>query len=220
MIELSQLQIPNYKPLRTVEVEQLRANALHQLETSNVVPFTEPKSVARELLNNLIEDLCEILLDEACNDSRCFKEEVNRILDAHYPWANDDLAALIHQLRCYDDDLYISEVQSWGDVFEVAVVQKMMNILQFLIDFYCQSLDAHLERLNEGNLYLQREELRDAIQRELDDVLPSCARMNADEAAMWILTNTVGVQVDVALALLKDGQTLVDAVAAAKSFQP
>lgn len=219
MIELSQIQIPNYRPLRTVEVEQLRTNALHQLETSNVVPFTEPKSVARDLLNNLVEDLCEILLDESCNDTQCFEEEVNRMLDAHYPWSNDDLAALVHQLRCYEDDLYVSEVKSWGDVFEVAIVQKMMNIIQSLLDFYCQSLDENFERLNESNLYLQRDQIREAIQAELVDVFPVRARMNADEAATWILSNVVGQKAEIALALLKDGRNLQEAVDVAKTFK-
>lgn len=219
MIELSQLQIPNYRPLRTVEVENLRANALHQLETSKVVPFTEPKSIARDLLDNLIEDLCELLLDETCNNTQCFKEEVNRMLDAHYPWANDDLAALIQQLRCYDDDLYISEVESWSQVFEVAILQKMMNILQFLIDFYCQALDGDFERLNESNLYLQRDQIREAIQAELDDAFHARARMNADEAAVWILSNVVGQGAEIALVLLLDGRELVEAVEVAKTFK-
>jgi hypothetical protein len=218
MIELHQLHIPGYTPRREYEATQLRNTAESDLIAAELLPDGTYSQTTIHFLHNLIDDLCEMLQDEACVDPVTHEEEIHRIVDSYYPWSYEEAIALVADLRCYEDDLEFRDFNSWSDLFQAALVPRILNCVQLLVDTYCERLEKNLTRLNEDCESPTRKSLRERIAAELNDALSQRALMNADEVAAFILSETSDTQADVVLALLKDGRNLHEAIKAAQAI--
>jgi len=220
MIQIQQLDIPGYIPLRKVRIENLKREAFHVPERKLSIRTRSLHFPTRDLLEAVIYDLANVLADDSCSRDPSFSKKLTRLMNDFNTHLDSDTFELAEGLGLLDNSTEMIEVGKLKKTLLAALKERLDDIVDELVDYYCDSLKADLERLNEYNLLPQRDDIRETIASELQDALSARAQISADESAMWILTNNVGAQVDVALALLKDGQTLVDAVAAAKAFQP
>ncbi len=220
MIQIQQLHIPGYIPLRKQRVENVRRDGLRLLSDTNLIT-TETLSFEMErFFLQLIEGLCDLLIDDLQSTCHAFEIGFLHLVESCDNAEGISLVEMSILLGVFQDHFASDAGESLRRHASNAVEERVTAILDHLILHYDTLLSEDLHRLNEFNSYYQRENLRREICNQLDDGLSARPQVNADEAAMWILTNTVGAQADVALALLKDGQNLVDAVAAAKTFQP
>jgi hypothetical protein len=219
MINLSQLDIPDYTSRRHRDAALLATTARPHLQALKLLPPGEHSSELSLLMRLVLEEVIDLLQDDTCTEEHEFRSEIDRIVNNVLPRDDDESMKLVHDLGCHHDPLSLLTVDSWSMVLRVALEQRVMNIVMALVQFYCAGLDEWVSLRQQNDLWAVREQLCDEIAKELPDVLSARARVTADEAAVWITVHVVGPPVNVALSLLKDGRNLEEAVEVAKTFK-